>query len=64
MSTAFDVVFAVFVAAMATLAVVAVRWARGRDRLARARQVPTSDQVGAAGTAVVPPGAARDGRAP
>ena len=38
MSVAFDVVFAVFVVAILVLAVVAVRWARGRDRMARARR--------------------------
>ncbi len=38
MSAAFDAVFGVFVVAIVTLAVVAVRWGIRRDRLARSRQ--------------------------
>jgi hypothetical protein len=37
-TAAFDAVFAVFVVAILVLAVVAIRWARGRDRIARARR--------------------------
>ncbi|HZU80131.1 MAG TPA: hypothetical protein VE991_09475 [Acidimicrobiales bacterium] len=36
MTAAFDAVFAVFVLAMVVVAVLAVRWAVGRDRAARA----------------------------
>jgi MFS superfamily sulfate permease-like transporter len=36
-SVAFDVVFGVFVAMILALAVISVRWALRRDRLARAR---------------------------
>lgn len=35
MTVAFDAIFAVFVALMVTLAVIAVRWAVRRDRAAR-----------------------------
>jgi hypothetical protein len=35
MGLTFDVVFGVFAAAMITIAVLAVRWAVGRDRIAR-----------------------------
>ena len=38
MSVAFDVVFGVFVVAILALAVIAIRWAVRRDRVARARQ--------------------------
>ncbi len=61
MSAAFDVVFGVFVAAILTLGVVAIRWALRRDRVARARQADrprASDPAGlpGPGTAAGPPG--------
>jgi hypothetical protein len=39
MTPTFDVVFGIFLAAMAGLAVIAVRWAVRRDRAARANPV-------------------------
>jgi hypothetical protein len=48
MSAAFDVVFGIFVAAILVLAVVAVRWAVRRDRVARARQAQRSGPPGPA----------------
>jgi len=41
MSAAFDVLFALFVLSMAVIAVIAVRWGRQRDRIARARSGPS-----------------------
>jgi hypothetical protein len=40
MSAAFDAVFGVFVALILALAVISVRWAVQRDRIARARREP------------------------
>jgi len=37
-SAAFDAVFGVFVLSMVVIAVVAVRWGRRRDRVARSRR--------------------------
>jgi hypothetical protein len=57
-SVAFDVVFSVFVASIAALAVIAVRWGVRRDRLTRARRAqppPDPNRVGA-------PGSPPDGR--
>jgi len=42
MTIAFDVVFGVFVAAIVTLAFVAVRWGVRRDRVARGLQAQRS----------------------
>jgi len=41
-TAAFDALFGVFVVAIVTLAVVAVRWGIRRDRLARSRQAEQS----------------------
>jgi hypothetical protein len=43
MNTAFFVVFGLFIVAMVGLAVTAVRWAVGRDRLARSERTGPSD---------------------
>jgi hypothetical protein len=40
MTPTFDVVFGIFLAAMAGLAVVSIRWAARRDRAARSAQAP------------------------
>lgn len=47
MSTAFAVVFGVFVALILGLSVVSVRWAVRRDRVARAAQAPPPPPDGA-----------------
>ncbi len=60
MSVAFDVVFGVFVAAMVALAVIAVRWAVRRDRVARARQVQQAADTGPSSGAPVAPGPTPD----
>ena len=68
MSAAFDVVFAVFVALILGLAVIAVRWAVRRDRAERARRLesaPDPTHRGAPGppSAASSAGAAPDARA-
>ena len=59
MTIAFDVVFGLFVVAIIALAVIAIRWAVRRDRLARAKQVeirsPSVEAATGAGVAPGPP---------
>jgi hypothetical protein len=53
-TVAFDVVFGVFVAAVLVLAIVAIRWARRRDRMARAQR---AGQLPVVSTPTMAPGA-------
>jgi hypothetical protein len=59
MSVAFGVVFSLFVVAIVALAVIAIRWAVLRDRLARAKQAElgttTTEAPSGAGVAPGPP---------
>ena len=59
MSIAFDVVFGVFVVAIVALAVIAIRWAVRRDRVARAKQAElrtiATEAPSGAGVAPGPP---------
>ena len=55
MSIAFDVVFGVFVIAILALAVIAIRWAVRRDRLARARQAQLREAAQPRGVEAGPP---------
>jgi hypothetical protein len=62
MSVAFGVVFGAFVVGILALAVVAVRWAVQRDRLARARQAQATPTPNPPGDPPGAPGSARTGR--
>jgi hypothetical protein len=59
-TVAFDVVFGVFVAAVLVLAIVAVRWARRRDRIARAHSAGQLPLVSTPRMAPGAPGGAPD----
>jgi hypothetical protein len=56
MTTAFDAVFGVFVAAIVAVAVMAVRWGLQRDRVARTRRPDPDPAAGTADSEPVAPG--------